>query len=337
MAPGGGDMSSQKVPMGDPSELIHWTTPAGWQTQAPGAMRVASFSVAGVNGGKAEVAVTHFPGSVGSEESNVNRWRREVGLSPITETEVTSEPVTVDADTGKLYDFTGITNRTVVADVPHNGESWFFKMHGDKETVTAGREEFVEFLKSVKFTEANMAAGADGANPHAGLGLPSPAAMGAAQDPTGNGGGDVTGGAGASPDVNTPANWHERQPGPMIQKAYAVGDDSAAMVTISSFPGVMGGVLANVNRWRGQLQLGPVAADALATVTQAAESRGAPATLVDFTGTDAKTGKPARMVAVIVPRGDSTAFYKLMGDPAVVGREKDRFMNFVRNAPEPSP
>ncbi len=307
-SPGAPDnMASEKVPMGDPSAGMHYQTPAGWKQLPPNSVRVASFEIPGANGQKADVAVTHFPGSVGSELSNVNRWRHELNLDPASEADITSEPVTVDADTGKLYDFSSASSRTVVADVPHNGESWFFKLRGDKDVVTGARPAFLDFLKSVKFTEAARAA-------------------------------DLAGAPGSAPQpdgavVPTPPTWRQKDPGPMILRAYALGDEAApATVTVSSFPGVMGGLLANVNRWRRQLQLAEVSADSLPSVTQSIDAHGAPATMVDFTGTDAESAKPARMIAVMAPRGDQTWFYKLLGDPATVAREKDSFTKYVQTA-----
>jgi len=57
--------------------------------------------------------------------------------------------------------------------------------------------------------------------------------------------------------------------------------------------------------------------------------------LTDMTGTDSKSGKPARLVAAIVPHGDSTWFYKLLGDGPVVAAEKDRFLEFVKTVQYP--
>jgi len=57
---------------------------------------------------------------------------------------------------------------------------------------------------------------------------------------------------------------------------------------------------------------------------------GGKATRVDFTGTDKKTGKPARMIAIMVPRESQTWFYKLMGDDDIVAREKENFLKFVQ-------
>ena len=62
---------------------------------------------------------------------------------------------------------------------------------------------------------------------------------------------------------------------------------------------------------------------------------GTPASLVDFTGTDAKTGKPARLVGVMLPLAGQTWFYKLMGDESVVARQKDAFIKFIQSARYP--
>jgi hypothetical protein len=41
--------------------------------------------VAGADGTKGEVAISHFPGDVGGDLANVNRWRQQVALPPIDE------------------------------------------------------------------------------------------------------------------------------------------------------------------------------------------------------------------------------------------------------------
>jgi hypothetical protein len=38
------------------------------------------------------------------------------------------------------------------------------------------------------------------------------------------------------------------------------------------------------------------------------------------------TGKPARLVGVVLPLGGQTWFYKLMGDESVVAQQKDAFI-----------
>jgi hypothetical protein len=58
---------------------------------------------------------------------------------------------------------------------------------------------------------------------------------------------------------------------------------------------------------------------------------GGQATFVDMTGSNAN-GQPTRLVAAIVPMGNTTWFYKLMGDEKVVASQKDAFTKFVQTA-----
>jgi hypothetical protein len=54
--------------------------------------------------------------------------------------------------------------------------------------------------------------------------------------------------------------------------------------------------------------------------------------LVELTGTDPKTSQPAQLVGIIVPQAGQTWFYKLMGDAAVVGAQKDTLTQFAKSA-----
>jgi hypothetical protein len=315
---------------------IHWTTPAGWEEKPATGIRLGSFAIKGENAGKAEVSITSFPGSVGTELDNVNRWRNELALGPIEEADLSSGPVTVDSIQGKLYDIAGATARTVVAVVPRNGNSWFIKLRGDTATVDAAKPAFLEFLKSVHFGAgghsgqvASSSAAPDAADPHAGLGLqgiPNPRENPAAPDTSAN-----------VPKWNVPAQWVETGPRPMILNSFSVSDDAGAKaeITVSFFGGQVGGILANINRWRGQMGLGPIESAQLDGVTESLATSDGTATLVDFMGTDAKTGQPARLVAAIVPHGDNTWFYKLMGNSKVVGGQKDSFVQFIKTVHYP--
>ena len=63
---------------------LTWKTPDGWTEVAPGEMRVASFTIQGQNGKLADVSVVPLPGMPGTDDANVNRWRGQVGLSPVS-------------------------------------------------------------------------------------------------------------------------------------------------------------------------------------------------------------------------------------------------------------
>ena len=321
------------------SAPVQWTTPADWKELPPTGIRLGNLVVPGKDGKKAEVTIMSFPGDVGGEVANVNRWRGELGLAPVKDNEVSSEDVKVGADSAKLYDFSSDQARTIVASLPREGSTWFFKLRGDKEVVTSAADTFREFLKTIRFEgKAALAseASAPVANPHADLGN-------AAADPH-------AGIAGApplhateaqensdEPKWNVPANWKAKQAGMMVLKAFDVAvDGKQASVAISVFPGDVGGTFGNVNRWRGQMSLPPIKEEDLAkSVTTLNLDGGDKGTMVDLNGVDAKTSKAARLIAVAVRHGDNTWFYKLLGDDAVVAHEKEAFLKFVQTVRYP--
>jgi hypothetical protein len=146
----------------------------------------------------------------------------------------------------------------------------------------------------------------------------------------------AAGSSGGEPKWEAPATWTESTPGPMVTKSFSIAGDAGqkAVVSISVLAGEGGGMLANVNRWRGQLSLPALAEDALPKAAESLDVLGGKGTLVDFTGTNA-AGQPSRMVAVSVTHGAQTWFYKLMGDGAVVNREKAAFTRFVQTVSYP--
>ncbi len=315
---------------------LAWTLPPGWQEADATGVRVASFIVPGKNGGPAELAVMPFAGRPGGELSNVNRWRREVGLDLIEEQGITSEKVQVGADSAKLYEIVGPKEETLVAWLYKDETSWFFKLRGDKNTVSDAKPAMIEFLKSIRFlaapslAAANSVADTPGANPHAPA-LPA--------------GHPAIGGSEANasskmpeeknpnlPTWQVPASWKE-QPAPrMVIKSFAVGDDShKAVITISSFPGDVGGLLANVNRWRAQLGLEGLAETDLGKSVQPLDTANGKASIVQM---DAAS-KPVRLVGVILPHGTDTWFYKMVGDASAVDKEKENLLSLVQSARYP--
>ena len=135
-----------------------WTVPQGWVAETPGPMVLATFGIAG--GGKpAKVAVSVFPGDVGGTFANINRWRGQLGLAQITEAELPQHIRTLDLKDSKaiLADMKGTDARTgqparlVVAIVPRAGQSWFYKLTGDEQTVAREQEAFVKFVSTARY------------------------------------------------------------------------------------------------------------------------------------------------------------------------------------------
>ena len=149
------DMSSQSLPDGAKARVDtpQWTVPTNWTAGTASSMRIATFKVAGEDKHSAEIVVSVFPGDVGGALANINRWRGQVGLGPIKQEDVAgmTTPIEADGVKGNVVNIDAGAKRMLVATLPHAGNSWFFKMTGDVPLVEAQKENFLQFVKSVKF------------------------------------------------------------------------------------------------------------------------------------------------------------------------------------------
>ncbi|HTA95560.1 MAG TPA: hypothetical protein VK769_05490, partial [Verrucomicrobiae bacterium] len=320
---------------------LQWTLPSGWQEIAPNQMRVASFTVTGANGETADVGVIPLP-TGGDELALVNMWRDQMQLPALTN-ETSTETISVGKDSAKLFDIASdallidgkFRARILVAMLTRGETSWFFKMTGEDSFVVAQKENFLQFLKSVSFVENAPVLTTTSPMPGTSLGTQNFLVPSANQT--------VIGGTNSNSRSNSiwtiPADWQQLPASEFLVAKFSIAgaDGASAQVNVSSLAGEGGGVLANVNRWLGQLGLGPLKNEMeLAHLPPSMDlPGGGHLTIVDFTGTDSKTGKPARLVGAIVPQGGQTWFYKLMGDEQVVAQQKDAFIEFIQSAKYP--
>ena len=131
-----------------------------------------------------------------------------------------------------------------------------------------------------------------------------------------------------------PTGWIAKAPGAMRKGSFTVkgADGAEADLSITAFPGDTGGLLANLNRWRGQLALPPLADNQLDGALEHADANGLHFEIVDFTGT--AKGAPARIVGAVLSRPGETWFFKLMGPDALVASQKPAFLDFLRSVKE---
>ena len=118
-----------------------------------------------------------------------------------------------------------------------------------------------------------------------------------------------------------PEGWSTQAQGGGIVAASFTGS-AGARITATRLANDGGGDLANINRWRGQLGLQPLAD--LAAVERSDLVPGLLA--VDLR--DAKESD--RMITVIAPSGGATWFFKLRGTVEAVESERAAFAAFVR-------
>ncbi len=297
---------------------LQFAVPPGWQQIAPSEMRIASFAVTNAAGQAADVGVIPLPAGE-NELDLINMWRDQVQLPATTSDD--SGTVQVGDGTGKLFEFVSTApiidqkfrQRMMVAMLTRGSTSWFFKITGEDSFVVSQKDVFLKFLKSVSFSAVA---------PNISSAAPAPAA---AQNDN------------ANSIWTVPSGWQAMPPSQFLLAQYLVQDgDARAEVNVSELAGEGGGLLANLNRWRGQLGLPPIAQeDDFSKMVDSVVVPGGQGELVDMTGTNSKTGQPSRLIGVVLPQAGQTWFYKLMGDPKLVAAQKDAFIKFIQSARYP--
>lgn len=303
---------------------LTWTAPAAWKAKPGSAMRKGSYSIGAEGGPVADLAITAFPGDVGGDLANVNRWLGQLGRPPIADTELAATviPFPAAAVDMKIVDLVGGTTETPLrmlgAIVPHQGATWFFKLTGPDAVVASEKAGFLAFLKTVKVS------------------VPSPGAPVAAPSvsPAGMAGPAVIGASGPGLRWIAPAGWQEKPAAAMRKATFVISgaNGATAELAVTAFPGDVGGDLANLNRWRGQLGLPPVTEVEFAGAVTRLKVNGLAVTLADLTGGG---GSPQRLLGAMVPHAGATWFFKLTGPAALVAAEKPAFLSFVQTLSAP--
>lgn len=335
-APGGMPTTMPEgLPTPDNSGLpkLKFTLPEGWKEKAPSQMRVASFDVA-ENGKTADVSVIPLGPMSGGDAANVTRWRGQVGQPPIDETELKklAEPVQVGDQPANLFDLAGTEpgsgdEQRIIGVILHTDiATWYFKMMGDAALVEKNKPAFVAFLKSVQFDKSAPPSTMDMSQ----LPASHPAIPGMMPQSAPPATSDL-------PTWTVPSDWKAGEPPQFVLAKFNIQGtgDAMAAATVSQLADDGGGLLPNINRWRGQLGQPPITGDDAAKLPTV-DASGSKAVVADFTGTDAGTGKPARLIGIVLPLNGQTWFYKLMGDPDLVGRQKDAFVKFAQSAQYPT-
>ncbi len=146
---------SGTVPTAEGADLL-WAAPVNWTPKALGSMRKGSYTIPGEAGATGDLAITAFPGDTGGLFANVNRWRGQVGLAPVAVAQLDANIQNIEANGLKmvLVDVTGpgsgASTTLIGAIVPHNGQTWFFKLMGPEALVAKEKPAFREFLNTIK-------------------------------------------------------------------------------------------------------------------------------------------------------------------------------------------
>ena len=133
--------------------------------------------------------------------------------------------------------------------------------------------------------------------------------------------------------VPTPPHWEPQPLAQMRQASFLVRGENGATADISlvTLGPSSGDVLDNVNRWLGQLAQPPLTDEQLPQVVQHLPGDLGHVAVVDLAGKPEQgdPNKDGRIIAAIAPAATGTAFFKLRGNSALAGAEKENFLKWV--------
>lgn len=230
-----------------PVAELQWRVPAGWTEKPPAPMREPNLQVAGDP--QAECYLTTLAGEAGGVEANVNRWRAQLSLPPLSPAEIAALPRipwlggdAVHADFEG--DFTGMSGesprrnwRLVGLVLVRPDKSRFLKMIGPAEVVARELAAFRELADSFH----DDASGGHDRRP---AGAP---AAGPDDD-----------GQQAGLSWEAPPGWRRGPDKSLRVVTYFAGEGDAVECYVTLLGGEAGGVLANINRWCAQMGAPPL-------------------------------------------------------------------------------
>lgn len=291
-----------------------WKTPSHWEQQPAASMRLASFSIKGKEGAFADVSVVVLGGAAGGILENVNRWLNQLGQPAIDEEKLKAMMRSIASGLGpiEVVDLQGLPaggdplkdGRILAGMASINDRTLFFKMRGNSALVESEKENFLQWLASTRQEPA----------PASVENVPSPGADSQAEQ------------VAAKPKFQAPASWQPKPLSAMRFASFSASNSSGESADISaiSFPGGTGGDLANVNRWRGQVGLDPVADAELPAQITRIDSKAGPIQVVDL------QGPKARLMAGWISHAGNTWFFKISGPPILLDSEKANFLQWLK-------
>ena len=159
--PVGGMNPGLQAASADAGDKPTWIIPAGWQEGQFAQFLVAKYVIAGAGGAQAAVNVSSLAGDGGGLLPNINRWRQQLGLTPVDEAGLNKIVSTIDASGGKatMIEFSGTNGgkpaRLIGAVLPLGGQTWFYKLMGDADLVAQQKDVLVKFVQSAKYPDAH--------------------------------------------------------------------------------------------------------------------------------------------------------------------------------------
>ena len=188
----------------------------------------------------------------------------------------------------------------------NRGETWLFPFIADRDLIREQEKNFESFLASTTLRAGKIEIRAKAPA------LPPPPP---AHDQHG------------APTWEVPSHWIKTSASSMRLASYEINDGNGSKLdfSITSFPGDVGGTLANVNRWLGQIGIDPVEESNLSKYVSPIVLDERDAQLV------VAVGEKNALFAAIMMVEDRSWFFKITGNRELAKVEKSNFLSFLNS------
>jgi len=136
------------------SQVLSWNKPERWVVSDGSSMRLASFSVPYSKGG-GDLSVIKLDGSGGGIEANINRWRRQLNLTPLSLVAIEKDITSKQGNLGNYKMIEIINSETndafLCAIILLKDSTIFVKLSLKIEGIAEIKNEFITFCSSLNF------------------------------------------------------------------------------------------------------------------------------------------------------------------------------------------
>ena len=306
------EIQTYEIPSEYTGPVVTWELPKEWgeNPDLSGPM-AGSFHVKTDLGPMGRIGVMPFRESVSSTDV-ANMFGMELGQSKIGESEL-KEISEIKNIGGREFEWIRLSDkgqegstRTILLALHRNeGETWLFPFIGDSELINGQSENFEAFLASTTLRAGEVEIRAQAPAP------PPPPVANIENEPT----------------WEIPSHWVKTSASSMRLASYEVTDNNGSKLdfSVTSFPGNVGGTLANVNRWLGQIGIDPVEETELSKYISPLILDEKDAQLV------IAEGETESLFAAILLLNERSWFFKISGDRALAEVEKSNFLSFLES------
>tara|TARA_X000001036_G_scaffold346194_1_gene326107 strand:+ start:4690 stop:5229 length:540 start_codon:yes stop_codon:yes gene_type:complete len=134
-----------------------WDAPLYWLANEKSAMRSASYLVPSQNG-SADLSVIYLNGDGGGLAANVNRWRKQLFLSELSEEEIIKSGSEFKGEIGlfNVYEISNPENKEsafLCSIIPAKDFTIFVKLNTYSNNLNSLKSEFIKFSSSFDYNE----------------------------------------------------------------------------------------------------------------------------------------------------------------------------------------